>query len=331
MTKSRLELKVGVFVSIALLLLAVLLLQFSKGLSIFRGTYHIQLKAQDVAGLKLRSNVLMSGVQVGSVSDIQLANDGKSVRIILQIYERYRDVIHKDAVFAIASAGVLGDQYVSITPTKNALPVVTEEDVLTCEMPFNIQEVARSAAGFIQHIDESARMLNATIVDVRRLLLNDYTLTNLAVMVRNMRLASDGALLALEQLNGLLMTNGVAVTHSMSNIALFSEGLDQFSDSLNDVLHTNSQSISVAMKNIEDSTVSLKKIMQDVEGGKGLAGTLLHDEKVATDMADILNNLSITTSNMNRLGLWKGVLFPRQPRTPPPPGTKVQSPRDAGQ
>jgi len=73
MDKSRLETKVGLFVFVGLALLAVLLIQFSKGTSIFRGTYELRLQAANVGGLKPRASVLLSGVQVGAVSDIQLA------------------------------------------------------------------------------------------------------------------------------------------------------------------------------------------------------------------------------------------------------------------
>src|SRR5204862_2868239 len=81
MSHPRLEWKVGLFVFIGLALLAGLLLEFSKGLSLFRPTYQIYLRAENIGGLKPRADVLMSGVQVGTVSAIQLAPDGKSVTI----------------------------------------------------------------------------------------------------------------------------------------------------------------------------------------------------------------------------------------------------------
>ena len=90
MEKSRLEIKVGLFVFIGLVLLAVLLIQFSKGTSLFRGTYELRLHADNVGGLKPRAGVLLAGVQVGTVSDIQLAPDGKSVTILLKIYKDYK-------------------------------------------------------------------------------------------------------------------------------------------------------------------------------------------------------------------------------------------------
>src|SRR5471030_2951952 len=123
MDKSRLQIKVGLFVFIGLVLLAVLLIQFSKSTSLFRGTYELHMHAVNVGGLKERAGVLLAGVQVGTVSRIQLAEDGKSVLILLQVYGDYK--IYGDARFVIEQSGFLGDQYVSVVPTTNNLPVLT--------------------------------------------------------------------------------------------------------------------------------------------------------------------------------------------------------------
>ena len=61
------EIKVGLFVLIGLVLLAVALIQFSKGTSLFRNTYQLRLHAVNVGGLKQRAAVLLAGVEVGSV------------------------------------------------------------------------------------------------------------------------------------------------------------------------------------------------------------------------------------------------------------------------
>ena len=97
MSQSRLQLKVGVFVFFCLILVAALLIQFSKGLTLFRQTYDIILKTANVGGLRPRASVLMSGVQVGTVSDIQLSPQGTNVAIVLKIYSQY--VIRSDARF----------------------------------------------------------------------------------------------------------------------------------------------------------------------------------------------------------------------------------------
>jgi hypothetical protein len=55
-----------------------------------------------------------------------------------------------------------------------------------------------------------------------------------------------------------------------------------------------------------------------VQAGKGLAGDLLKNEQIATSVSEITSNLSITSSNLNRLGLW-GILWQhKQPKTNAP-------------
>jgi hypothetical protein len=44
--------------------------------------------------------------------------------------------------------------------------------------------------------------------------------------------------------------------------------------------------------------------MDDLQSGRGLAGTVLQNQQLATNVQAIANNLSIATSNLNRLGLW---------------------------
>lgn len=310
MSKSRLEWKVGLFVFISLAVLAVLLLQFSKGTNLFRPTKIILLRAPNVSGLKVRASVLMAGVQIGSVSDIKLGPQGTNVTISLKIYNEYE--IHKDARFTIEQAGFLGDQYVAILPTRNQGDVFRDQGVAEAEAPFNIQEVARSAGSFLRRIEETANRLNDAIADVRRLLLNEHTLTNLAVAVGNLRTVSEHALTTVDGLNSFVSTNAAAFSISGSNLVVFSQQLDQFGGDLKQVLATNTPGLNAAVKNIESSTIILKDLLEDVQAGKGLAGNLLQNPQLSTNISLIASNLSITSSNLNRLGLW-GVLWQHKP------------------
>ncbi len=322
MDKSRLETKVGLFVFVGLALLAVLLIQFSKGTSIFRGTYELRLQADNVGGLKPRASVLLSGVQVGAVSDIQLAPDGKSVTILLKIYNDCK--IYGDARFVIEQSGFLGDQFVAIVPTANQGPQLTNNASVNCEPPFNLQEVARSASGFIQRIDETAKKLDASVTDLRRVVLNEQTLTNFTVAVNNMRSVTEQAMGTLDNVKDLIATNGEKINLAVSNVVFFSQDLIRLADSAQGVITTNSPEITAAISNIEASTEVLKKLADDLQSGKGLAGTALQNEELATNVQAIAYNLAVASSNLNRLGLWK-FLFHHEPlhtNAPAPTGSE---------
>jgi len=326
MSKSRLEWKVGLFVFIGLVLLAGVLLELSKGLTFFRPTYEIYLRASNVGGLKTRAAVLMSGVQVGTVSDIKLAPDGKSVTISLRLYKQYE--IHKDAKFLIDQSGFLGDQFVAIEPTNNEGETFRDQDHAEAQAPFNLQEFTRSATGFIARIDDTVKKLDDALANVTRLALNPETLTNLATAVGNLRGFSERALVVVDNINGLIATNGPAIGHSASNLVVFSQQLNQFADGLNGVLATNRESIYDAVSNIKTSSDTLKNLLGDVQAGKGLAGDLLENEQIATNVSQIVQNLSITTSNLNRLGLW-GILWQHKPvKANEPPTHTLKTPKE---
>lgn len=269
MSEKRLELKVGLFVCLGLAVLVGLLLLFSKGFTLQPG-YTLKLKAETAGTLKTRVAVLMSGVPVGTISAIQLAPDGRNVTILLRIQRQYE--IRRDARFVIEQSGFLGDQYVSVVPTTNAAPPLQDGDIVTAESPFDLQEVARAAAGFIKRIDETATRLNDTIADVRREALNENTLTNLAGAVTSLNKFSAGALRTVDSLNLLVITNSTPINSAVSNL--------------------------------NAATISLNTLLTDMQAGKGLAGAVLTDERLAASFKETAANLSATSSNLNRFGLW---------------------------
>ena len=61
-----------------------------------------------------------------------------------------------------------------------------------------------------------------------------------------------------------------------------------------------------AARRIEDDILCAETLLD------GLAGNLLKNEKLATDVSLIASNLSIVSSNLNRLGLW-GIMWKKKP------------------
>lgn len=77
-------------------------------------------------------------------------------------------------------------------------------------------------------------------------------------------------------------------------------------------------------------SATLTNLLESVQAGKGLAGKLLEDDEIASNVSQIVCNLSITTSNLNRLGSW-GILWQqRPPRTnePTPPRGSLSAPKN---
>ena len=327
MSKARLELKVGLFVAVGLVLLAVMMIQFSKGKSLFRQTYAITMNAPNVGGLQSGAGVLLAGVTVGNVSSIDLGPYGTNVLIQLEILKRY--VIHSDARFVIQQSGFLGDQYVAVVPTENAAPLLQDGDVVACLAPFNLQEVARDAIGFLQRVDQTARDLNAAIIDVRTMFLNESTLSNLADTASSLRGTSAEARIAVQNVNSLVQSNRMAIDTAIRNLVEFSDGLNAFAVSANALIDSNSPAINDSIRDIRESTDSLRRLLEKTETGDSLAAALLADEELANQVSQIASNLSITTSNLNERGLWGIMWKQKRPKTGTQSGVEpLRPPRD---
>ena len=315
MEKSRLEIKVGLFVFVCLALLAAMMVQFNKGASLLHDTYILKLHTTNVGGLKHEASVLLAGVPVGIVKDIQIDPSGKSVTIILKINKKFQNKplpIYGDARFVIEQAGFLGDQYVSIIPTENKAPPFADGADVNCQEPFDLQEVARGAAGFIKRMDETAKKLDASVTDLRAQVLNAQTLSSFGVALTNMKTFTEDALGAIKAINAIVTTNGTQVGVAVSNLVVFSSQLNQLGASAQEILATNSVNITAATKNIDDVTVTVKALATDLQAGRGLAGAVLQNQELATNVQNIAANLAVTTSNLNRVGIW-GILWSSKP------------------
>jgi phospholipid/cholesterol/gamma-HCH transport system substrate-binding protein len=301
MSERRTQIKVGLFVVLGITLMAGLLIVFSKSKSWRTGHYGIRLVTANAGGIIAESPVLMAGVPVGFVDHVELGHGGTNVTVHIRVDQRYE--IRSDAVFTIDSSGFLGDQFISIRPSGTNAKVLGEGDTVFCAEPFNLQETARAAAGFITRIDATAERLNQAIVRVDRLLLNEETLTNLSATVRNFRGASERAVDLMDHLDGLVATNRAPIAEVLTNLLVFSSGLTSLTESLGGVITTNSATLHDALANVESATASLSTAAKAFEGTDGMVGSLLHDPALKLRTAEVMENLATLSSNLNRYGL----------------------------
>lgn len=110
---------VGLFLLFALIALTVLAFKVSGLTSLFppKG-YTVTAAFDDIGGLKIRSPVKLGGVQIGEVTRIDLDITTFKAVVSLYINDRY-NMIPDDSSAGILTAGLLGDNYISITPMYN--------------------------------------------------------------------------------------------------------------------------------------------------------------------------------------------------------------------
>jgi phospholipid/cholesterol/gamma-HCH transport system substrate-binding protein len=304
MKKRATEWKVGLFVTISLTLLVGLIVKFSKGTSVFTPTYDIVMRTDNVSGLIKGAVVLMAGVPIGNVIQTDLEPSGKIVNVRLRIEERYP--IHGDAKFSIRQMGFLGDRFVSVVPTSNVVEVIRDGHVVESEAAFDLQEVAQGAAGLLRRVDDTAKRLNDAVTRIDKTLFAEQTLGDLTNTLSNFRLMSEQALGTLNGIDDFVRTNTHPLSTSVSNLVLFSSGLNDVAAELYLTVATNRKELTTIVKNIESASTQLDKLVVDLQAGKGLAGGLLKDESIKAEFTGMVSNLNSLSSNLNKFGiLWK--------------------------
>lgn len=309
MESSRNASKVGLFVLFCLALIALLLMNFSKGRGLFTPTYRVVVVSENVGGLIPGAKTLMSGVQIGSVESLQLGADGRQVDITLLITAKF--VIHSDARFEIEQSGFLGDQFVSIVPEKNATPPLKDGDRVSAQKPFNLQEAARSAVGLMQKLETAVDRINGAVTRVDKLLLSEEVLTNLAATAINFRAVAEHADAVVNDVRGVVETNSPMIALTLSNLNVLSVTMRGVATNLDATLDSARPELQRALHNAADATTDVKQLVADLQQGKGIAGAALKDDTLRAQFGTMLTNLTTVSSNLARFGI---LYSPKQSR-----------------
>ncbi|MES2891707.1 MAG: MlaD family protein [Bacteroidota bacterium] len=105
--------KLGMFVVVGLILFIAAIYIVGKQKNFFGSTFKVRTQFANVSGLKVGNNVRFSGINVGTVDDIQLVTD-TTVAVLLVIKEDVQPFIKSDATATIGSDGLMGDRVLTI-------------------------------------------------------------------------------------------------------------------------------------------------------------------------------------------------------------------------
>ncbi len=106
---------VGLFVACGIAALFFMAMQISN-LSAFSNNdvYSISARFENSGGLKVKSPVTVAGVRIGRVANISIDNESYESIVKMEIDSQYH--LPDDTSASIFTAGLLGEQYVSLEP-----------------------------------------------------------------------------------------------------------------------------------------------------------------------------------------------------------------------
>ena len=156
---------------------AVFMIGLDKGF--MEPRFEMRVLFRRIGGLVEGAPVRVSGVTVGTVSDIDFLDDeieGRGVQVSLSLYKRYEKQLYKSVRFAVITEGVLGEKVLEITTHPHYFREDLKKPIIGVD-PLDVQDLAETfsaAAGSLLETSEKIDTITQDVKDfsvtVRRLL-----------------------------------------------------------------------------------------------------------------------------------------------------------------
>jgi len=135
--------KLGIFVTVSLVLLIVSLYYIGNKKHLFSKTTTIHAVFHSIDGLRAGNNVRFAGIDIGNVSAVKIVNDS-TVIVSIQIEEDSKRFICKNAVADVGSDGLMGNKLVNINPNEVPAPPIENNDTIQSITPIASDQMIRT-------------------------------------------------------------------------------------------------------------------------------------------------------------------------------------------
>ena len=184
--RSKLELKVGVFVLVGVVILTSLVMMIGK-FKTWRSGYHLNAVFNFVNGVKIGAPVRFAGVDVGEVKDVDVryAPEEARSKVTIKCWVSNDVRVPIDSTVWINTLGLLGEKYVEIIPGKDYNNAVIDNQSITGTDPVATHELAVLAKKLVDDIDESILKIKRGEGTVGKLLYDDTIYKELEAAIKN--------------------------------------------------------------------------------------------------------------------------------------------------
>ena len=292
------RIRVGIFVFLGTIILVSALYFIGSRQHIFTKNIQLYSVFANVNGLQLGNNVRYSGINVGTVTKIEMQEVGK-ITIEMTVEEKSAVFIKKDAIASISSDGLVGSMVVNIMPGKDQM-------MATVVSGDTIQSYSRIGAddmlSTLNTTNENAALLTSDLLKItNKILEGKGTLgaligdTLLARDIRQtmveLRKTSKGTSAAVSQINGII----AKVNYDQSAAAVL----------LSDTVSANQ--IRDVFTNLEKSSEDINAITQnldayltEIKDGQGALNYLTQDELFVKDLDSTMNQIKQASEKLNQ-------------------------------
>jgi phospholipid/cholesterol/gamma-HCH transport system substrate-binding protein len=302
------QLRVGLTVIVASLVLAVLMFLMSGGISgIFSRRITLRSYFDNAEGLRPGAPVRLSGVDIGNVVKINVVPDKDKqltpVEIIMKVSTRYDFNLRRDTLTSLETAGVLGETFMDMDSSQAVGPPAQDGDTLPTRVHPDFNEVVRSSQSTLQNMDALLKRADRILAfaesgkgSLGKLIYDPTLYDRLSQTVAELKQVVDEIAKGQGSLGQLI--------NKTDAYDKFVATLDKMNGVVDD-LQAGKGTAGKFLKdptlynNANDTIANLKKVSEDLNAGKGTAGRLLKDEELGKKIDTTMTKLAALTSDLD--------------------------------
>jgi phospholipid/cholesterol/gamma-HCH transport system substrate-binding protein len=298
------KLKVGVVITLALLTLFVTVFFAGNIQNLFSPKIQIKAEIKDIRGLRKGAPVWISGIEVGSVKNIDL-NPEHGTLVAMLINKGAAKFIKKDSKASVLTMGLLGDKYIEISDGSAQAEPIKPGDMIQGTTQLEIQDIVNASSesiqkvtgfmdkfgSFIEKIEKGEGTIAKFLTDPSIYdNLRDTTKT-LSMILKDFK-ESEGTM-------KLLMKDPSLYNKLLSTTS----SLEEFSRKLNKGQGTLKRLAEDPQlyENLDTASKQLSLILKRIDSGEGVAGSLVKDKELDREMKDTLTELKTSVTEFKEL------------------------------
>jgi phospholipid/cholesterol/gamma-HCH transport system substrate-binding protein len=292
------KIRLGLFVIIGTILFVWAVYLIGQKQNMFQKTFTISAYFQNVNGLQKGNNVRYSGINIGTVKTIEMANDS-TIKVEMFIEEGIISHIKKNAIATIGSDGLVGNMIVNIVPGKGTDDIISDGDIIASYSKIGADDILST----LSVSSENAAILTSDLIKITNamikgkgtlaLLLNDTIMAKeLRQSVTNLKMASRNASNTIRELNQIitsLKTNDNTVLGMLLNDSISGQNLKSIVSNL----EASSLEIQNVIANIDTTVV-------DFNSSEGAFNYIVNDTTLVNSLKSTLQNINEGTDKFNQ-------------------------------
>ncbi len=159
----------GIFFILGVVLVFVIVFMIGMEKGSTQPKFQVTVIFRNVGGLVEGASVRLSGVNVGSVYAVGFLNekiDGRGVKVVLNIFSKYRRLIENCSIYSIKSVNILGEKIIEIEPPGDVKVCDLGKPVIGLD-PLDVQDFAESFKDTAVSLTSMTKEINSLMAEFR--------------------------------------------------------------------------------------------------------------------------------------------------------------------